>query len=88
MPNLIHVLIFNSIIRYKLRSILKHGIRGTNGTLNDKFSTTCGSLHNINMEIIKNAIEIPIMIVSNNFKKPSQPLTFVIQMQNTTAANV
>lgn len=39
------------------------------------------------MEIINNAIEIPIMIVSNNFKKPSQPLTFVIQMQNTIAAN-
>lgn len=39
------------------------------------------------MEIIKNAIEIPIMVVNNNFKKPSQPLTFVIQMQNTTAAN-
>lgn len=31
-PNLIHVLKLSSIIRYKLKSILKHGTKGTKDT--------------------------------------------------------
>lgn len=78
----IHVCISNWNIRYKLMKTLKHGITGTQGTLNDKSSSAGGCLPIITRTSSMAAQTIPIIVIVTTEVISAYPKSIQITIDN------